>query len=111
MQTVVETKAFSKRAAEILTADERDELISFLAANPMAGAVIPKTGGVRKLRWQAKNKGTRGGSRVIYYAHDDLQPIFALLVYGKGEADDLSPDEKKALTKLAAVLKAGLKGS
>jgi hypothetical protein len=56
MQTVVETKPFSRRADALLKADERLDLIAYLAANPMAGDVIPGTGGIRKLRWRAKGK-------------------------------------------------------
>ena len=50
MQTVVETKPFSRHADAILQPDERLDLIAYLAANPMAGDVIPGTGGIRKLR-------------------------------------------------------------
>ncbi|MGH6894635.1 MAG: type II toxin-antitoxin system RelE/ParE family toxin [Dongiaceae bacterium] len=84
-------------------------MIAYLAANPMAGDVIPGTGGIRKLRWRAKSKGKSGGARVIYYTYDELQPIFALLIYGKGEADDLTADEKRTLSKIAAEIKAAAK--
>lgn len=106
MQTVVETKPFSRRADALLKADERLDLIAYLAANPMAGDVIPGTGGIRKLRWRAKGKGKSGGVRVIYYTYDESQPIFALLIYGKNEADDLTPDEKRTLSRVAAEIKA-----
>ncbi len=111
MQTVVESKPFSRRADAILATGERLDLIAFLAANPTAGAVIPGTGGIRKLRWQAKGKGKSGGARVIYYSHDESHPIFALLIYGKSETDDLTPDEKRALSKLAAEIKAAAKAA
>lgn len=65
MQTVVETKPFSRRADAILQPDERLDLIAYLAANPKDGDVIPGTGGIRKLRWRAKGKGKSGGVRVI----------------------------------------------
>ena len=94
MQTVVETKPFSRRADSILQPDERLDLIAYLAANPMDGDVIPGTGGIRKLRWRAKGKGKSGGVRVIYCTYDAAQPIFALLIYSKNEADDLTADEK-----------------
>ncbi len=65
MQSVVETPIFSRRADALLTRDERAELITTLASNPMAGDVIPGTGGVRKLRFGARGRGKRGGFRVI----------------------------------------------
>ena len=63
--TIVESKAFSRRASALLTAEERDGLIGFLAEKPLAGDVIEGTGGVRKVRFAAKGKGKSGGVRVI----------------------------------------------
>lgn len=59
--TVRETPIFSRRADALLSADDRDELIVFLAENPLAGDVIKETGGVRKVRFAAKGKGKSGG--------------------------------------------------
>jgi putative transcriptional regulator len=67
--TVVETPGFLRDATAALSAEERTEMISFLAANPDAGDIMPGTGGTRKLRWRAQGRGTRGGVRVIYYSH------------------------------------------
>ena len=106
MQTVVETPLFIAGAERVLTEAERADLVSHLAAHPTAGQVIPGTGGIRKLRWQAKGKGTRGGARVIFYTYDDAHPVIALLIYGKGQADDLSADGKRQLARLASEIKA-----
>ena len=65
--TVIETTAFARRAEKLLSPDERDEVVTFLAENPEAGDEIPGTGGVRKVRFAAKGKGKSGGVRVIYY--------------------------------------------
>jgi len=73
VQSVVETPIFSRRADALLTRDERAELITTLASNPMAGDVIPGTGGVRKLRFGAGGRGKRGGVRVIYYVLNEAQ--------------------------------------
>lgn len=50
--------------------DDKRELIDFLAEDPMAGDLIPGTGGVRKLRFATSGRGKRGGARVIYYYLD-----------------------------------------
>ncbi len=50
LHTVVETPEFQRRLRGLLTADERDALIDYLAAHPDAGDVMPGTGGARKLR-------------------------------------------------------------
>jgi hypothetical protein len=44
-------------ADKLLSLDERQDLIHYLAAHPKAGDVMEGTGGVRKLRWR------RGGQR------------------------------------------------
>jgi mRNA-degrading endonuclease RelE of RelBE toxin-antitoxin system len=67
---VVETEEFLADVKGVLSEDERDDLISYLALHPEAGDLIPGTGGLRKVRWTSKGKGRRGGSRVIYYFHN-----------------------------------------
>ena len=43
---------------------------------------------------------------MIYYLVDENNPIFALLVYGKGEKTDLTPDETNAVAAFAKAAKA-----
>jgi hypothetical protein len=63
--TVAETPVFVRQAREVWSEEERDEFVLYIAGNPKAGAVIPDTGGVRKLRWGTAGSGKRGGVRVI----------------------------------------------
>jgi len=44
MQSVLETRIFSRRADALLSREERAELIWTLAHNPLAGDLIPGTG-------------------------------------------------------------------
>ena len=111
MQTIAETPTFSRQASKIFTVDEKRELIGFLAANPLAGDVIPGTGGVRKLRFRAGGRGRRGGSRVIYYHLDQDSPLYALLVYAKSARTDLAPEERRAVANLAASIKAAIRSN
>jgi hypothetical protein len=53
-----------------------------------------------------KGKGKSGGVRVIYYFHDLDMPVYALLLYGKNERADLTPDERKSVAAFAAAIKA-----
>jgi hypothetical protein len=69
------------------------------------GDVIPETGGVRKIRWVRAGTGKRGGARVIYFYHDADRPLYLLMVYAKARQENLTPDEKRAVRKLAAILK------
>src|SRR6185437_3007775 len=98
---VAETAPFSDDADRLLSEDERNELIAYLSCNPMAGDVIPKSGGIRKLRWSARGKGTRGGSRIIYFYHGLEMPLYLLAIYAKNEKVDLSAKELKALRGLS----------
>lgn len=109
MQTVVETPVFLRRAEKLLTKDEHDELIAYLATDPLAGDEIVGTGGVRKVRFGAKGKGKSGGVRVIYYFYDRDMPIYALLIYGKNERADLTPEQRKSVASFAAAIKSSRK--
>lgn len=109
MLTVVETSAFARRAEKLLTVEEHEELIFFLALHPVSGAEIPGTGGVRKVRFAAKGKGKSGGVRVIYYFFDEENPLYAIFLYGKSEQANLTSAQKKEVKAFAATLKAAAK--
>jgi len=44
-------------ADELLSADERQDLINCLAEHPKAGDLVEGTGGVRKRRWRRGGQG------------------------------------------------------
>lgn len=94
-----EAPAFTRFLREYLNDEEYRSLQQLLAVNPELGDVMPGTGGFRKLRWAdpRRGKGRRGGLRVIYYYFSAEQQIWLMTLYGKDEADDLTPKEKKAL--------------
>ena len=97
-----ETDAFTRAITQLLSDDEYAQLQGVLIVNPAAGDLIQGTGGLRKLRWSEarRGQGKRGGMRVIYYWIVDEEIIYMLLAYSKGERDDLSAKQKKALAKL-----------
>src|SRR3954462_5092223 len=94
---IIETSVFTRRVVELLTDDAYRELQVALANRPMAGAVIPGSGGLRKVRWSQAGRGKRGGVRVIYYWAVVQERILMLLVYSKNERDDLSADQMRIL--------------
>ena len=106
MQSVAETPIFTRQAEKLFTEEEKIELVDFLAENPLAGDEISGTGGVRKVRFAASGRGKRGGARIIYYYLDDTMPLYALLAYAKNDQSDMTPDERRTVSALAAVLKA-----
>lgn len=111
LHSVAETPTFQRDAAAAgMTEAEKAELITFLAANPKAGEIMPGTGGARKLRWRRPGTGKSGGYRVItYFAGDDL-PVFLLTLYAKGERANLSPAERDALRTILAGIAASYRG-
>src|ERR1051325_11209111 len=107
--TIAEVPEFVRRAARLLSAEERMALLEYLAANPRAGDLIRGTGGVRKLRWARGGRGKSAGVRAIYYFHSEAMPLYLLSVFGKNERADLTPAERNELAGLARTLKATMR--
>lgn len=63
----LETSTFTKAVLRLLTDESYAELQIAIAERPDAGAVIARSGGLRKLRWSLPGGGKSGGVRVIYY--------------------------------------------
>jgi hypothetical protein len=99
MITVAETEPFQRKVKQLLSDDERSELISYLAENPSSGVLLQRTGGIRKLRWARSGAGKSGGVRVIYYFHSEMMPLYLLTVFAKNEKANISSDEKQILAK------------
>ena len=95
-----ETSVFTKRVQRLLDSDSYRILQLRLAADPRAGALIPGSGGLRKVRWEGSGRGKRGGVRVVYYwaTRDDV--ILMLMIYGKNEKDDLTKEQAKVLKRI-----------
>ncbi|MDR1909299.1 MAG: type II toxin-antitoxin system RelE/ParE family toxin [Spirochaetaceae bacterium] len=102
--TVIETPSFIRDAKKLLDRDEREALVHFLAYSPALGNLIKDTGGVRKIRWAREGEGKSGGYRVIYFFHSMETPLFLLNIFAKNEKENISPQERKELKKLTAVL-------
>lgn len=102
--SVVETPEFLSAARKLMSDEERILLVDYLAYNPMAGDLVPGTGGVRKLRWGLEGRGKRGGARVIYFHHDAGMPLFALTAFAKNERADLSQQDRNDFRQLTTLL-------
>ncbi len=104
MITIAETEQFQKKVSQLLSESEKEDLISYLSDNPNAGDLIQGTGGVRKLRWARRGMGKSGGTRVIYYHHSEMMPLYILTIFGKNEKSNLSMNEKQILSKTVKLL-------
>lgn len=97
MLTVIETPLFTSLWSDYWLEDERGDFASWLAENPEAGDVVPKSGGVRKVRWSRKGMGKRGGVRVIYYNRLANGEIWLLLIYAKNKSENIPAHVLKAI--------------
>jgi len=104
MQTVAELPEFIRIADKLLSLEERQDLVRYLASHPKAGDLMEGTGGVRKLRWRRGDHGKSGGVRVIYYFHDDRMPLYLLTLFAKGDRANLSKAERNELAELTGAL-------
>jgi hypothetical protein len=89
MISFVETKLFTRLVQKYLSDDEYFELQQALLANPEAGVVIPRSGGIRKLRWGVAGRGKSGGIRVIYFLRTRQGQIWMLTLYPKNVAENI----------------------
>lgn len=91
MLSFIELPAFAGVRDKYLNDDEFMVLQQYLAENPSAGEVIPRSGGCRKLRWSATGRGKRGGTRVIYFLRLASGQIVLVTMYSKNVREDVDP--------------------
>jgi RelE toxin of RelE / RelB toxin-antitoxin system len=103
---VREAPGFSSWADAHWSKEVYAAFIDYIAVSPTVGALVPGTGGVRKVRWHMSGRGKSGGARIIYYYHDDSIPIFLITAYAKSEAANLSEKQKASMRLLTMHLKA-----
>jgi len=98
----VELPPFERLRSSYMDDDAYKALQNELMLNPLAGDVMEGTGGLRKLRQPdpRRGKGKRGGLRVIYYWWLGGEQFWLFTVYDKDQADDLTPEQRKAVKRL-----------
>ena len=94
---IIETSVFTRQILSLLSDEDYRKLQVTLAHRPTAGALIPNSGGLRKVRWALPGRGKRGGVRVIYYWAVTPERLLMLLVYAKNERDNLTASQLKLL--------------
>lgn len=103
----IELSFFSKYRSENLTDEEYRALQNELLENPEKGDLMQGLSGLRKIRIvdSNRNKGKRGGARVIYYYYTSQETIYFLTAYGKNEMVDLTSEDRKALKEIIKLIK------
>jgi len=94
MNTIVESRMFTRKVSQIWNDVELEAFKEFIAQKPLAGSVIPGTGGVRKVRWGRTGSGKRNGVRVIYFIRSPHE-TWLLTLYAKNEIEDIPAHELK----------------
>lgn len=97
---IIETSIFTRQVQALLTDEENRRLQTTLIRHPDSGAVIPGSGGLRKVRWALQGHGKRGGVRTIYYWAVSKDQILMLLMYAKNEQDNLTVEQLKVLRRI-----------
>jgi hypothetical protein len=100
----VYTPEFTDSVEDLLTAEELRRLEGALLNDPEAGALVPGTGGVRKVRFALASGGKSGGARVLYVHARSNCRVYLLLAYSKNVRESLSQGEKSALKKWVQTL-------
>jgi hypothetical protein len=96
----VETPVFTRQIKELVDDEVYRSLQLRLVANPDEGDLIPRSGGLRKVRLELPGRGKRGGARVIYYWVTAKSQIYMLLAYAKNVQEDLTEEQLRILRAL-----------
>ena len=82
-----------------------------LLDDPKVGAVMRRTGGIRKMRFAFEDRGKSGSVRVIYIDFEVYEKIYLITAYPKNEKDNLSDTERNELRQLISILEKQLEES
>jgi hypothetical protein len=96
----VETPIFTEAIEELLDHESYRVLQFALIARPNEGVVIPKSGGLRKMRWYLAGTGKRGGCRIIYFWNEARETFYLLYACRKSEEEDMTPRQLRILSQL-----------
>ena len=103
----IETSIFTRQITQLLGDEEYKDFQLELLRNPQKGSIIPKSGGLRKVRVGLSGRGKSGGGRVIYCLISEMEHIYLIYVYPKNVLDNLSDAQLKELRQIAGELDNG----
>jgi mRNA-degrading endonuclease RelE of RelBE toxin-antitoxin system len=96
----IETPVFTRAVVDLLDDEQYRSLQLALLLRPGLGRVIPRSGGLRKMRWSQPGKGKRSGIRVIYFWDEPSETFYMLYTYRKSDRKDLTAQQIRALSRL-----------
>jgi hypothetical protein len=96
----IETPVLTRTIVALLDDEEYHDLQLALLQRPERGAVIRRSGGLRKMRWSRSGQGKRGGLRLIYFWDEATETFYMLYAYPKNEQEDLTARQLRMLSRL-----------
>ena len=99
------TRTYERAIRKLMSEASRQKMEAEIVADPGGEPLLRGTGGIRKLRWTGSGRGKRGGVRTIYFHHAGPEAIYMLTAYAKADPDDLTPADRKTLSRLVAAIK------
>ncbi len=61
---------------------------------------MPRSGGIRKVRWRRAGTGKSGGVRVIYFTRTAEEEVVFLLMYAKAKTDNITGPKLKEIRRV-----------
>lgn len=105
--TIVETVTYSAQLDRVgVSTAERAAINDQYATQPDYGAVIRRTGGLRKGRIAKEATGKSGGYRVFSFYADLHHPVFLLWIIDKAKESTLTEAQEQTFKTLTSLLKA-----
>ena len=96
----IETRVFTELVEKQLDREAYRALQLTLLLRPEQGAVIPGSGGLRKIRWGVDGRGKRGGIRMIYFWEKAKATCYMLFLYRKNQQGDLTAVQVRTLARV-----------
>jgi hypothetical protein len=96
----IETPIFTEAIVALLDDADYRLLQLTLIQRPTLGALIKRSGGLRKMRWAIPGRGKSGGLRIIYYWDVESESFYMLYVYAKNEQEDLTTKQLRTLSRI-----------
>ena len=106
VHAIIETCSYSAQLDRLqVTRSERDAINDQYAAKPDCGAVLKRTGGLRKGRVAKDGTGKSGGYRVFSFYLNERTPVFLLWIIDKSRDDTLTDAQEQTFRQLTVALK------
>ena len=102
IRVFIQTLGFSRRVAGRMDDDQLRRLESDIQKG--GGAVMPGTGGFRKIRCPGRGRGKSGGWRVIFADYPQFGVTVLVAAYEKSWKLDVTPAERNALRQIRVIV-------